>query len=86
MLLFRSEETVDRWCEARGVPRRPILNLDQVWFLAVTWYEDCMTPESRRPAAQEMVGIFGQVGLHGDFWDPHADVGRTGGPEGIAPV
>ena len=29
MLLFRSEETVDRWCEAHQVPRRPLVSLEQ---------------------------------------------------------
>jgi len=37
MLLFRSEEAVARWCEARGIPRRPMINLSQLWDLATTW-------------------------------------------------
>ena len=73
MLLFRSEETVDLWCEAHGVPRRPIINLDQLWHLAVTWYANRLTIDSRRPAADEMVGIFAQIGLRGPFWNPKAD-------------
>ena len=73
MLLFRSEETVARWCEARGAPKRPIINLDQLWYLAETWYENRLTVESRRPAPDEMVKIFTQVGLDDAFWDPQAD-------------
>ena len=38
MLLFRSEETVNGWCEARRVPRRPLISLEQLWFLSETWY------------------------------------------------
>jgi hypothetical protein len=74
MLLFRSEENVDRWCESKGIPKRPILNVDQLWFLAKKWYENRLTVESRRPAAEEMVEIFAQIGLTGPFWDPKADV------------
>ena len=74
MLLFRSEENVDRWCEAKGLPRRPILDLDQQWQLAKTWYENRLTPESRRPAPGEMVKIFAKIGLTGPFWDPKANV------------
>jgi hypothetical protein len=73
MLLFRSEENVERWCRARGIPVRPLITLDQLWHLAVTWYGNRLTVESRRPAPQEMVGIFAQVGLVGPFWDPAAD-------------
>jgi hypothetical protein len=72
MLLFRSEETVNKWCAARNVPRRPLVNLDQLWQLAVHWYGNRLTPESRRPAAEEMVGIFASIGLTGPFWDPYA--------------
>jgi hypothetical protein len=73
MLLFRSEETVREWCRANGVPQRPILNLDQLWYLAVTWYANRLTLESRRPGPDEMVEIFARVGLEGPFWDPKAD-------------
>ena len=73
MLLFRSEETVDLWCRTRGVERRPLINLDQLWQLAVHWYANRLTVESRRPAADEMVGIFASIGLTGPFWDPKSD-------------
>ena len=73
MLLFRSEETVARWCEARGIPRRPIINLNQLWDLATTWYENRLTVESRRPGPDEMVEIFARTGLQGPFWDPKSD-------------
>lgn len=73
MLLFRSEETVNRWCQAHQVPRRPLIRLDQLWQLAVIWYATRLTAESRRPTADEMAGIFASIGLEGPFWDPKAD-------------
>jgi hypothetical protein len=73
MLFFRSEEHVDRWCKMHGVEKRPVLTLDQLWQLAVTWYENRMTVDSRRPAPAEMVRIFANIGLEGPFWDPSAD-------------
>ena len=48
MLLFRSGETVAQWCETRGRPRRPVLTLNQLWYLAMTWYANRLTVESRR--------------------------------------
>ena len=74
MLFFRSEENVNLWCEQQGTPRRPIITLDQLWHLAVTWYGDRLSEESRRPKPEEMVGIFAAIGLEGPFWDPSADL------------
>ncbi len=73
MLLFRSEENVRQWCRAHGVPLRPMIRLDQLWYLATTWYANRLTAESRRPARDEMKSIFARVGLEGPFWDPQAD-------------
>lgn len=73
MLLFRSEETVDQWCAAHNIPRRPLVNLDQLWQLAVHWYANRLTVESCRPGSDEMVSIFASLGLTGPFWDPKSD-------------
>jgi hypothetical protein len=73
MLLFRSEENVNAWCRERTLPRRPLVSLEQLWRLALTWYENRLTIESRRPAPAEMVSIFASIGLTGPFWDPDAD-------------
>jgi L-amino acid N-acyltransferase YncA len=73
MLLFRSEETVNAWCAANYTPRRPLVNLEQLWQLAVTWYGSRLTVESRRPGPNEMVSIFASLGLTGPFWDPKSD-------------
>ena len=77
MLLFRSEETVAQWCLARGIPMRPLINLQQLWHLAVNWYGNRLTIESRRPTPDAMVSIFAQIGLEGPFWDPKADQWRS---------
>lgn len=68
MLLFWSEEHVERWCQTRSAPRRPLVSLDQLWQLAVIWYANRLTEESRRPGPDEMEEIFTKLGLHGSFW------------------
>jgi len=73
MLFFRSEENARTWCAARNVPLRPLVSMDQLWIMATTWYATRLEPESRRPKADEMRGIFAAMGLHGDFWDPRSD-------------
>ena len=74
MLFFRSEEHVQRWCQTRDLPVRPILSLEQLWHLAMTWYGNRLTVESRRPGPDEMASIFAAIGLEGPFWDPQSDV------------
>ena len=76
MLLFRSEETVNQWCAARNIPQRPLVNLEQLWQLAVHWYANRLTVESRRPAVDEMVLILKSLDLTGPFWDPKSDQWR----------
>jgi hypothetical protein len=68
MLLFRSEEHVDRWCAARQLPRRPLISLEQLWHLAVAWYANRLTPEARRPMGAEIRAIFDDLGLTDPFW------------------
>lgn len=77
MLLFRSEESVQGWCKANGIPARPLITLEQLWALATTWYANRLTVDSRRPGPEEMVGIFARLGLEGPFWDPKADQWRS---------
>lgn len=69
MLLFRSEEHVERWCRRRGLPRRPLVSLDQLWELAQAWYGSRLTPEARRPMGAEIRQIFDRIGLSDPFWE-----------------
>jgi hypothetical protein len=49
MLLFRSEEHIDRWCAMWGQPRGGTLSLEQGWKLANAWYgDDRRDPDWRR--------------------------------------
>jgi hypothetical protein len=68
MLLFRSEEHVDRWREERDMPRGGTLSLDQLWGLASIWYRDRLEPDWRRRTAEEAQAVFEGLGLSGEFW------------------
>jgi hypothetical protein len=72
MLLFRSEESVEAWCSTRDLPVRPMLTLEQLWQMALAWYSNRLTEESRRPGPDEMASIFAGIGLTDAFWDPKA--------------
>jgi len=69
MLLFRSEEHVERWCRTRGLPVQPRVSMAQLWELAVAWYANRITEESRRPVGDEVRAIFDRIGLRGPFWE-----------------
>lgn len=69
MLLFRSEEHVDRWCVQWALPRGAVLRLDQAWRLAQVWFSaDRGAPEWRRPTVEEVEALFAVLGLNGAFW------------------
>ena len=65
MLLFRSEEHLDRWTGPRGA----VLSLETAWKLARAWFgADRRLPEWRRRTAEEIRELFDNLGLTGDFW------------------
>jgi hypothetical protein len=68
MLLFRSEQHVDRWCAQWNRPRGGTLSLAQGWKLAQLWYGDRLSPEWRPKTAAQAESVFQQVGLVGEFW------------------
>ncbi|HEX2295199.1 MAG TPA: hypothetical protein VHN37_07820 [Actinomycetota bacterium] len=67
MLLFRSEEHVDRWI-AGGRPQGATLTLEQQWRLATGWFRGRHLPGWRKRSAAEAEGVFRDAGLTGDFW------------------
>ena len=68
MLLFRSEEHVDRWCAAREIPRGATMTPAQCWALARGWYADKLDPAWRRKTPDEAEKLFAEIGLAGPFW------------------
>jgi hypothetical protein len=68
MLLFRSEEHVERWLELHGYERGALLDRRQIWGLADAWYRAKLSPGWRRHTPEEAEAIFASLGLTGDFW------------------
>jgi hypothetical protein len=69
MLIFQSEDHLDRWCRARDLPRGGILTPEQGWRLAYAWYKDKVNPDWRRYTPDEAEAILAGVGLTGPFWN-----------------
>jgi len=69
MLLFRSEEHIDRWTAIWRQPREATLSLEQLWGLAHAWYaSDRRDPDWRRRTPEEAQAVFACLGLAGEFW------------------
>ena len=68
MLLFRSEQHIERWCKQWNRPRGGTLSLAQGWQLAQLWYRDRLDPQWRPKSAAEADSVFREVGLVGEFW------------------
>ena len=68
MLLFRSEEHLERWLSERGQPHGATMTVTQQWQLARSWYSDRMSPDWRRRTPQDAESVFADIGLEGDFW------------------
>ena len=69
MLLFRSEEHIDRWCKVRDMPRGGMLSPEQAWRLAQAWYKDKLKPDWRRHTREESEALLAEIGLIGSFWN-----------------
>jgi hypothetical protein len=65
MLLFRSEEHVQRWY---GEPPGESMSVRQQWDLARTWYADRTSADWRRRTPAEAEEVFASIGLTGGFW------------------
>ena len=68
MLLFRSEQHVERWCRQWKRERGGVFSVEQGWKLALQWYGDRLdanwAPLSHRAAE----AVFERCGLAGDFY------------------
>jgi hypothetical protein len=68
MLLFRSEEHIDRWCTFRGLSRGGTMSVAQCWQLARAWYGDKLSPDWRRKTLDEAEAMLAAIGLTDPFW------------------
>jgi hypothetical protein len=68
MLLFRSEEHIDRWCRRRGLKPGAILTPEQVWELSELWYHDRLSVDYHGRTSAQAEAIFQQSGLASEFW------------------
>ena len=68
MLLFRSEEHAERWCEVRGRSLGAVVPLAATWELAKAWHLDRRDPAWRRRTVEESEALLHSLELTDPFW------------------
>jgi hypothetical protein len=68
MLLFRSEEWIDKWCERNHLERGEILTISQVWELSKLWYANRMSTDFHGRSIEQVTEVFKMAGLKSKFW------------------
>jgi hypothetical protein len=68
MLLFQSEEWIDKWCKRNTLERGEVLTIHQVWELSKLWYHNRMSIDYHGRSTKQVAEIFRQVGLISNFW------------------
>jgi len=68
MLLFRSEEWIDKWCKRKDLARGEVLTINQVWELSKRWYQDRLSVDYHGRSIEQVAEIFKQAGLTSAFW------------------
>jgi hypothetical protein len=68
LLLFRSEEHIDRWCAERQMAKGAVVPVEQVWRLAGPWYADRLDENWSPRTGETMKRLLGAAGLTGEFW------------------
>ncbi len=68
MLLFRSEEWIEKWCTRNNLERGEVLTLQQIWELSKLWYHNRLSLEYHGRSMEQVREIFMQAGLVSPFW------------------
>jgi len=68
MLLFQSEEWIDKWCKRKDLKHGEVLTLQQVWELSKLWYDNRLSLEYHGRSIEQVAEIFKQAGLTSQFW------------------
>jgi hypothetical protein len=66
MLIFRSEEHLDRWLAGRE--RGAVISITKLAELAAAWWSDRLAPAWQPRTREQSQAILAGLGLTGSFW------------------
>ncbi len=73
MLLFRSEDGLERWLATNQYARGATLTLAQVWELSQLWYHNRLALDFHGRNVEQVQAIFKQLGLTSAFWSMESE-------------
>jgi hypothetical protein len=68
MLLFQSEESIEKWCKRNNLERGEVLSVNQVWELSKLWYYNRLSVDYHGRSVEQVAEIFKHAGLTSAFW------------------
>jgi hypothetical protein len=69
MLLFQSEEWIERWYQRNHFERGETITVQRAWELSKLWYGERLSLDYHGRSREQVAEIFGRVGLTSKFWD-----------------
>ena len=68
MLLFQSEEWIDKWCKRNKLESGEVLTINKVWELSKLWYHNRLSLDYHGRNIEQVKEIFEQTRLTSSFW------------------
>lgn len=69
MLLFDSEEEINRWCERHDIDKGDVQPIQKIFEFAKVWYGNHLSPEWVKWTTEEAKEIFERFDLSHPVWD-----------------
>lgn len=68
MLLFESEQHIDRWSDSHRIAKGDVQSITRIWEFSRVWYGNHLNPEWKKWTAEEAQHIFDRFELRGPIW------------------
>jgi hypothetical protein len=68
ILLFHENDDIHAWTEERGIQFGSVVPIDTMWTLAQRWYGNKAELDYKRLSRDEVMHLFKELGLAGEFW------------------
>ena len=76
MLLFASENDIDKWCKRHGMKKGDIQPINKIWEFSKVWYGNHLNPNWKKWTVDEAREIFERFGLVNRIWEMPKNSGR----------
>tara|TARA_Y100000385_G_scaffold287887_2_gene353175 strand:- start:3530 stop:4210 length:681 start_codon:yes stop_codon:yes gene_type:complete len=68
MLVFESEEQIDKWSKKHNIPKGDIQPIDRIWNFSKKWYGNHLNPDWAKWTIEEAKEMFREFELNDRIW------------------